>query len=56
MHGGLEIIAARSKGLARFMQAYARLARLAPPALAPCDIAALIGRATACSATLCLPT
>jgi two-component system nitrogen regulation sensor histidine kinase NtrY len=47
MHRGLEIIEARSEGLARFMQAYARLARLPAPVLAPCDIATLVGRAAA---------
>ena len=54
MHRGLEIIEARSEGLARFMQAYARLARLPPPVLAPCDIAALVGRATTLERRLAL--
>ena len=58
MQRGLEIIEARSEGLARFMQAYARLARLPPPVLAPCDIAALAGRAAALERrlSLTLPT
>jgi two-component system, NtrC family, nitrogen regulation sensor histidine kinase NtrY len=35
---GLEIIAGRSRALARFMAEYARLARLPPPALAPLEV------------------
>jgi len=40
MRGGLDIIATRAEGLARFMQAYARLARLPQPTLAPCELPA----------------
>ena len=44
---GLDIIAARAESLARFMAAYARLARLPQPTLAPCDIASLVQRVVA---------
>jgi len=44
MARGLEIIASRSDGLARFMEAYARLARLPPPKLAPADLCAIARR------------
>jgi two-component system nitrogen regulation sensor histidine kinase NtrY len=47
MRGGLDIIAARADSLARFMQAYARLARLPPPSLAPCELAELVRRVVA---------
>lgn len=47
MRGGLDIIAARAESLARFMQAYARLARLPQPTLAPAEITALIHRVVA---------
>jgi len=47
MRSGLEIIETRADGLGRFMQAYARLARLPPPTLAPTDVPALIHRAAA---------
>jgi two-component system, NtrC family, nitrogen regulation sensor histidine kinase NtrY len=39
---GLEIIAGRSRALARFMAEYARLARLPPPVLEPLDVAAWV--------------
>jgi two-component system nitrogen regulation sensor histidine kinase NtrY len=42
---GLSIIASRSESLSRFMGAYARLARLPRPQLAPIEAAALIRRA-----------
>jgi two-component system nitrogen regulation sensor histidine kinase NtrY len=45
MLSGLEIIAARADGLARFMQAYARLARLPAPARTPSPLAPLAQRA-----------
>jgi two-component system, NtrC family, nitrogen regulation sensor histidine kinase NtrY len=45
MAHGLEIIATRADGLARFMEAYARLARLPQPTLAPADLCALVRRA-----------
>src|SRR5690349_12959690 len=41
---GLGVIASRSESLSRFMSAYARLARLPPPKLAPIDIEALVDR------------
>src|SRR5882672_8055504 len=47
MRGGLDIIAARAESLARFMQAYARLARLPQPTLAPCAFAPLVQRVVA---------
>ncbi|MDX6693980.1 MAG: two-component system, NtrC family, nitrogen regulation sensor histidine kinase NtrY [Blastocatellia bacterium] len=42
---GLAIIAKRSEALSRFMNAYARLARLPAPVLRPVDVAPLIRRA-----------
>ncbi len=47
MRTGLEVIETRSEGLGRFMQAYARLAKLPPPTLAPTDIATVVRRAIA---------
>ncbi|MFI5356939.1 MAG: sensor histidine kinase [Opitutales bacterium] len=47
MRSGLEIIEARADSLSRFMQAYARLAKLPAPAIAPCDIGALVQRVAA---------
>ena len=47
LRAGLDIIAARAEGLARFMAAYARLARLPQPTLAPCEIAPLVQRVVA---------
>ncbi|MBE2213188.1 MAG: PAS domain-containing sensor histidine kinase [Opitutaceae bacterium] len=44
MRSGLGIVAARADGLTRFMQAYARLTRLPPPALAPVEIGPLVRR------------
>jgi nitrogen fixation/metabolism regulation signal transduction histidine kinase len=41
---GLNIIATRADSLSRFMQAYARLARLPPPQKEPLDLGELIGR------------
>jgi len=41
---GLSIIAGRSEALSRFMQSYARLARLPPPRLAPLDVSAWVRR------------
>jgi nitrogen fixation/metabolism regulation signal transduction histidine kinase len=41
---GLGVIASRADGLARFTAAYARLARLPRPQLAPLDIAAFVHR------------
>jgi signal transduction histidine kinase len=47
MRGGLDIIGARAESLARFMQAYARLARLPQPTLALCDLRPLVQRVVA---------
>lgn len=44
LRGGLEIIETRADGLARFMQAYARLARLPAPVLAPCSVPGMVHR------------
>ncbi len=47
MRTGLEVIETRAEGLGRFMQAYARLARLPPPTFAPTEVAAVVRRAVA---------
>ena len=44
MRRGLAVIASRSEALSRFMEAYARLARLPPPQLQPVDMGALVRR------------
>jgi nitrogen fixation/metabolism regulation signal transduction histidine kinase len=44
---GLDLIAGRAESLARFMAAYARLARLPQPRLAPLDVATWVRRAAA---------
>jgi len=44
MRKGLSVIAARADSLARFMEAYARLARLPKPELQPTDIGAVLRR------------
>ena len=44
MQRGLNVIASRSEALSRFMNAYARLAKLPQPRLAPIDIAAFVDR------------
>jgi nitrogen fixation/metabolism regulation signal transduction histidine kinase len=44
MRGGLEIIEARAEGLNKFMQAYARLAKLPPPTKLPTEVAPLLRR------------
>src|SRR5450432_2653743 len=41
---GLHVIATRAESLSRFMQAYARLARLPPPQKEPVDLDALVRR------------
>jgi signal transduction histidine kinase len=41
---GLEVIESRSDSLSRFMSAYARLAKLPPPKLAPLEVGALVDR------------
>jgi two-component system nitrogen regulation sensor histidine kinase NtrY len=47
MQQGLEVIAGRSDGLIRFLAAYARLARLPPPRVAPLEVSAVIRRVAA---------
>ncbi|HLL75426.1 MAG TPA: ATP-binding protein [Pyrinomonadaceae bacterium] len=47
MRRGLSIIGSRSESLGRFMQAYARLARLPQPRLEPVNIGELVRRAAA---------
>jgi nitrogen fixation/metabolism regulation signal transduction histidine kinase len=44
---GLGIVARRSEALGRFMSAYARLARLPPPSLAPVEVEAWVRRVAA---------
>src|SRR4051812_6381740 len=44
MQRGLAVIASRSESLSRFMSAYARLAKLPPPKLAPLEVASVIDR------------
>jgi signal transduction histidine kinase len=44
MQRGLAVIASRSESLSRFMSAYARLAKLPPPKLAPLDVGAVVDR------------
>ncbi|HKH47707.1 MAG TPA: ATP-binding protein [Thermoanaerobaculia bacterium] len=47
MRSGLDIITNRSDALIRFMAAYARMAKLPPPSLAPLDLSILIRRIAA---------
>ena len=44
MRRGLAVIASRSEALSRFMGAYARLAKLPRPTLAPVEVAELVRR------------
>jgi two-component system, NtrC family, nitrogen regulation sensor histidine kinase NtrY len=44
MRSGLSVIAARTDGLARFMSAYARLAKLPPPIFQPVEVGGWIRR------------
>jgi two-component system nitrogen regulation sensor histidine kinase NtrY len=44
MLGGLEIIESRSEGLNKFMQSYARLAKLPAPHKQPCELGPLLRR------------
>src|SRR5512145_3239805 len=44
MQRGLNVIASRSEALSRFMSAYARLARLPAPKLAPLEVSAVVDR------------
>ena len=52
MRSGLEIVGNRAEALSRFMAAYARLARLPPPRVAPVDLSALIRRVAGLEARL----
>ncbi|MEO6004928.1 MAG: ATP-binding protein [Opitutus sp.] len=54
MRSGLEVIESRAEGLSRFMQAYARLARLPAPVLAPCPVASLVNRVVALETRLAI--
>jgi len=54
LRSGLDIIAARADGLGRFLQAYAQLARLPPPAFAPCDMTGLLRRVVALEGRLAI--
>jgi signal transduction histidine kinase len=45
--GALEVVARRSESLARFMDGYARLARLPPPSRARVEVAPLVARVAA---------
>jgi len=47
LRAGLDIIASRAEGLTRFLQAYARLARLPAPVRAAFDLGATVQRAVA---------
>jgi PAS domain S-box-containing protein len=47
MQSGLEVVGNRAEALSRFMAAYARLARLPRPRLAPLELSALIRRIAA---------
>jgi nitrogen fixation/metabolism regulation signal transduction histidine kinase len=47
MRSGLEVIESRAEGLSRFMQAYARLARLPAPTKASCPVSTLVHRVVA---------
>jgi len=47
MQSGLGVISARAESLERFLQGYARLAKLPPPQAAACDLPALLRRAVA---------
>jgi nitrogen fixation/metabolism regulation signal transduction histidine kinase len=49
---GLDIIATRAEGLSRFMEAYARLARLPPPMLVEAEIGAIVRRVVALEARI----
>src|SRR6185312_15254279 len=47
LEAGLDIIASRAESLARFLQAYSRLARLPQPSFASCDLPSLLRRVAA---------
>ena len=44
VRSGLDVVSARSESLSRFMESYARLARLPPPRLAPVELGPLVRR------------
>jgi two-component system nitrogen regulation sensor histidine kinase NtrY len=48
---GLTVVARRSEALSRFLAAYARLAKLPPPTLAPVSVSSLVQRVTALDRT-----
>jgi len=52
MRRGLEVIAARSESLSRFMDGYARLARLPPPRFSPVEVGPLVRRVAGLEARL----
>jgi len=54
MRSGLDIIETRAEGLGRFMQAYARLAKLPQPTVAPIEVMALVQRAAALETRLAI--
>ena len=51
VRSGLTVVARRSEALSRFLAAYARLAKLPPPTLAPVSVATLVQRVTALDRT-----
>jgi len=51
VRSGLGVVARRSEALSRFLAAYARLAKLPPPTLAPVSVPALVQRVTALDRT-----
>ncbi len=51
VRSGLTVVARRSEALSRFLAAYARLAKLPPPTLAPVNVPALVQRVTALDRT-----
>ena len=44
VRSGLDVVSARAESLSRFMESYARLARLPPPRLAPVELGPLVRR------------
>ena len=54
VRSGLAVIAARAESLSRFMESYARLARLPAPTLAPVDAGALVRRAASLETRLAI--
>jgi nitrogen fixation/metabolism regulation signal transduction histidine kinase len=56
LRSGLQVIETRAEALGRFMSAYARLARLPPPKLAPVDVAAWVHRVAALETRIAVKT